>query len=459
MSLGRLVGNWASPPCTEFVSSPIGAFVRSGSTKVRTIHDLSYPPGRSINDHIDPDRFRLQYKTIDDAVAICLSYDEPCFLAKSDLRSAFNHILIQPRYWHKLGFEWQGRFYASACLPFGLRSSPYLFDLFARGLEYMCLKRGASPGTLHYLDDSLTSGSNAIECGRSINVLTETARLAGFDLQSDKCTKPSQCIEFLGIQINTVSRTLSITDTRLHEILDLVETWVDRKRCKKRELLSLIGKLSFVSRVIRAGRTFLRRLITLSTKAKYLHYKLTLNREARADILWWRDCIASHNGVSMFPEHWVTHEYMTVYSDASNVALGAVVGEKWTLMPFVGDKRWLTNKPIHFREMLAVCVALVSFAHVLANCKVLLMVDNQAIVHAINKGSIKCNDTMELVRSLYYTLCLYNIECKCEYIATHDNVLADALSRLDFVSFRRNHPDAEQHMCPPGDVRWHNICI
>ena len=35
----------------------------------------------------------------------------------------------------------------------------------------------------------------------------------------------------------------------------------DRKACKKRELLSLIGSLSFACRPIRAGSTFLRRHI------------------------------------------------------------------------------------------------------------------------------------------------------------------------------------------------------
>ena len=403
LSLGRLVGPWASPPCKDFVSSPIGAFLKSGSSnKVRVIHDLSFPPGNSVNDHIDPDQFRLTYKSIDDAVGICMSYSQPCYLAKSDLRSAFNSITVNPKFWHKLGFEWQGMFYASACLPFGLRSSPALFDIFARGLEFMSISRGMSPGSIHYLDDTLTSGSCAAECERSIQIFNQTAQLAGFDLQIEKCTTPAQSIEFLGIQINTVTRTLSITDTRLNEILQLLSVWEGKKRCTKRELLSLIGKLSFVSRVIRAGRTFLRRLINLSTKVKYLHYKLSLNKQAQADIHWWKTCIDSHNGVAMFPEYWVTNEYHTIYSDASNVALGAVIGLKWTLLPFIGNNRWLCDMPIHFREMLAVCVAVKTYAPSLANQKVLLMVDNQAIVWAINNGTIKCDKTMELVRCLYF---------------------------------------------------------
>lgn len=48
--------------------------------------------------------------------------------------------------------------------------------------------------------------------------------------------------------------------------------WKGRKAGRKQELLSLIGSLSHTSTVVRAGRTFLRRLIDLSTKADHLDH-------------------------------------------------------------------------------------------------------------------------------------------------------------------------------------------
>ena len=41
--------------------------------------------------------------------------------------------------------------------------------------------------------------------------------------------------------------------------------WVQCKKCSKQEFLSLIGKLSFICKVVHPGRIFLRRLIDLST--------------------------------------------------------------------------------------------------------------------------------------------------------------------------------------------------
>ncbi len=123
----------------------------------------------------------------------------------ADLSAAVQHV--DPKYWNKLGFKWQNKFYLFACLPFGCRASPYLFNVLAQGLEYMAINSGMSSTSCHYLDDTFTCHSTREKCQQSIDTFNETARLAGFTLQPEKC----QEMEFLGIQINTVNSTLSIS--------------------------------------------------------------------------------------------------------------------------------------------------------------------------------------------------------------------------------------------------------
>ncbi len=458
LSLGRVVGPWSHPPCDGYIASPIGAFVRSGSTKVRVIHDLSYPAGDSINDHIDPDKFTLQYVTVDDAAKMCAQFPE-AWMAKSDLASAFLHVLVKPQYWHQLGFKWKGLYYAFAVLPFGCRASPKLFDTLACGLEYMAKYRGTCNSTCHYLDDTFTCNATRESCQASIDKFNETAKLAGFTVQEDKCTKANQVMEFLGVVINTVEGTLSISQERMTEIVNLLQTWQSKRSCTKRQLLALIGKLSFAARVIRSGRTFLRRLIDLSKKARHLHHRLKLNVSAKLDIKWWLTCIASHNGVTMFPSDWNDANYSTMFSDASDQACAFVWKGRWSVCPFQGKYTPLTETPIHFRELLAVCKGVATFGHELRNSKLKVMVDNQAICYAINSGTIKCVQTMELIRSLYFMLCMFNIEIKAEYINTRDNVWADALSRLDMKKFWYTCPSAERSMTFPIDVKYYDSYI
>ena len=57
VKLGRKAGPFRQPPFENFVVSPMGAFKR----KHRVIHDLSWPPGHSINDFISEDDSRVDY--------------------------------------------------------------------------------------------------------------------------------------------------------------------------------------------------------------------------------------------------------------------------------------------------------------------------------------------------------------------------------------------------------------
>ena len=56
--------------------------------RVRVIHDLSWPPGRSVNDFISATECSLSYVTVDQAANLCLLYSTP-WIIKMDLKAAF----------------------------------------------------------------------------------------------------------------------------------------------------------------------------------------------------------------------------------------------------------------------------------------------------------------------------------------------------------------------------------
>ena len=108
----------------------------------------------------------------------------------------------------------------------------------------------------------------------------------GVPLATEKTVGPSQCLTFLGIEIDATTQSIRLPLDKFEEISSLLRRWVDRKKCTKRELLSLIGSLSFACKCVKPGRMFLRRLITLSTQVTSLNHNISLNLEARADIQW-----------------------------------------------------------------------------------------------------------------------------------------------------------------------------
>jgi len=87
--------------------------------------------------------------------------------------------------------------------------------------------------------------------------------------------------------------------------------------CRKRELLSLFGLLNHACKAIWAGRSFVRRLIDESTKAKRLEHFIRLNEEAWSDLQWWRCFVDKWNGVSMLSSLNKQQPVAIVTADAS----------------------------------------------------------------------------------------------------------------------------------------------
>ena len=81
---------------------------------------------------------------------------------------------------------------------------------------------------------------------------------------------------------------------------------------------SLLGYLNHACSVVRPGRSFIGRLISLLTDAKRKHRDIIrINTEARSDIKWWTMFIESWNGVSILRDQILTQPDHELWSDAS----------------------------------------------------------------------------------------------------------------------------------------------
>ena len=98
------------------------------------IYYLSAPAGHSINDFIDSLTYSISYCSIDDAYTIINTLGTGALLSKIDLKDVFHLIPIRPADRNLLGIHWKQNFYIDTCLPFGLRSPPYLFNCLSTAL-------------------------------------------------------------------------------------------------------------------------------------------------------------------------------------------------------------------------------------------------------------------------------------------------------------------------------------
>jgi len=101
------------------------------------------------------------------------------------------------------------------------------------------------------------------------------------------------------MELDSIEGVIRLPEDKLRDLQVQLRAWRKKKGCKKRELLSLLGLLNHACKAVRAGRSFLCRLIDESTKEKKLEHFVRLNEDARSDIEWWYRFAETWNGVSM----------------------------------------------------------------------------------------------------------------------------------------------------------------
>ncbi len=79
----------------------------------------------------------------------------------------------------------------------------------------------------------------------------------------------------------------------------------------------MVGTLTHTGRAVKAGRSFIRRLIDLAKSTRRMDQHIRLSREARADIEWWVLHAGAWNGIAMIFSIRAAHPEVTVTSDAS----------------------------------------------------------------------------------------------------------------------------------------------
>ena len=426
VSRGHTAGPFVAPPFPITHCSPLGATPKPDGS-IRLILDLSQPRGLSVNEGIDKAEFSVRYSRFDDAVALVEALKPGAFMAKADIKHAFRLCPVRSADWHLLCFKWEGHFYVDVVLPFGCRSSPFIFNTFADALQWICVQVGGLTAILHYLDDFFFTRASASLCQHSLDTFIGICGQLHVPLAPEKIVHPTRVIQYLGIIIDSQRREIRLPDDKMDRLMEALPKWHDKRKCTKRELLSLIGVLSFACRVVKPGRIFLRRLIDLATQAQTLNRHLDLNAEARADIAWWMAFLPDWNGRALFQAPPVSADSMRFATDASGLGLGAVFGKKWPPQ--------LANFHINIKELFAIVAAVHAWADQWRDLQLVTSTDNMAIVQVWLSGTCKSPPIMALVRRFFFFLARRNLNLTLTHIPGKLNIDADLCSRLQVQKF------------------------
>ena len=256
---------------------------------------------------------------------------------------------------------------------------------------------------------------------------------------------------FLGIELDTTSQIARLPHDKLTALVAELHSFASlhqlQHTCTKRQLLSLIGKLSFACKVIPAGRIFLRRLLDLAHSVDDLNTSLVFNPEAHLDVHWWLCLVEQWNGTAFFLEPaWVPASDLQLFSDASStIGYGAYWNGAWL------NQRWppeLMHHSIEWKELYAIVIACEVWGSHWRRKRILFHCDNMAIVRIWETGLSRNSQLMYLVRALFFVAASNNFNVLIHHIPGIDNSVADALSRFQVAKFRALAPDADTNPTP-----------
>ena len=410
---------------------PLLVIIKPGK-KARLCVDLS----RNMNDALHYVPFR--YSTVTDAVR--LSFPR-CWYAKLDLSNCFLSFPLHPMARPYLRFQLDDRYYQFDRMPFGLASAPRICTQLLSVVAHELTLRGVT--FVRYLDDFLFIAADHHTCAHMLSTALRVFTAYGLVVNPDKTEHPTQCITFLGIVLDSIQCILSVSQERCEELLQLMSEYKHTVTCSGHSLLSLIGKLSFAAQVMPGARPFMRRLLD-AVSGHRGHKLVRLPPSFQIDLRFWESRMLHWNRRSK----WVTGAPWILVSDASLEGFGF---HCWSipshinidsvprhLIPGAGHYGYWSkchteytdsHRKIGWCEMFSALFALLTYASLMHDQSVILVLDNKSDVDIINRQATRSTRIALLLRAMFDICYQHNISISARHLPGVDNVLADFLSR------------------------------
>lgn len=424
----------------EVVVTPLAMVPKPNTSKHRMIRDLSAPEGDSVNDGIKglPE---LTLPQLEDVLRLVLAWRAAgysrVYLRRVDVDGAYRRIPVRARDRWQLVLEWLGVLYADAVLPMGLKSSCHLYQRITLAVIWGLARRGISAAG--YLDDTIVVGPAAYVEGWA-DVVRRTLDQIGLDHSVKKWHEDGEageCMIVLGYEVDLRRDSVSLPEPKIRRLESGLRRVVRSTSMRRGELAQVVGWLGHLVRVVPAMKpwcggfyhqsgAFARRLDTRWTRVSR-----GMKRCGGAWLKWLR----ARTGGSLFSMWGCHRQAWTIYSDSSEWggafwtrALGGVWW-RW-------DRVWpgYINKSIHINvlELVTMVTALWWWKCEVRGRVVRLRADNKAALGVLRRGHSSVSPHLQAAVERWGEVLGWaqgGAVVTWDWVASHANIFADALSR------------------------------
>ena len=295
---------------------------------------------------------------------------------------------------------------------------------------------------LCYMDDFLICGkADTNQCANHMSAMTALCSELGVPLAVEKTVGPTTRTVFLGIEIDTVSQTLSIPSNKYTRLVDMIDLWLIKTTCSRKEVQSLVGTLMFASKCVPSGRLFTRRLTASLSQIRPPVVSITLDRDFYLDLSWWKVFLPRWNGTCRFIKPFWSHSSsINLFTDASaTLGCGAFFDGAWFTLRW---PQWLlsANFSIEFLEYLPILFACLVWKESFHTRQIFFQCDNLGAVQAWLKLGSSSRAVLHILREITSISAASNFLIRLVHLPGIDNGIADALSRNDMTRFRSLAP-------------------
>ena len=231
---------------------------------------------------------------------------------KIDLARAFRQLKVDPYDFPLLCLRWRDEFFCDTSVPFGHRSGGLGCIRLTSAIGYIHSLRGHHVMT--YFDDMI-SGELPENAERSFNHLHGLLRKLHMPISVSKLAPPSTRITCLGIEIDSTSQTLAISEQKLNEIVHKCSEVLKKKSISVKHLQFVIGLLLFIHKAVKPARIFVNRMLQSLRNSQGMEF-VNVDAEMLKDLRWFVKFVAKYNGCSKYV-HTPIQSFQQVELDAS----------------------------------------------------------------------------------------------------------------------------------------------
>jgi hypothetical protein len=448
IQLGGLAGPFEKVPWWDTVLSPLMTAPKKPSSR-RTVYDASF--GDFSLNNSTPGEFYLgqpcvyTYPKIDDFRRLVLRCGPGSFMFKRDLSRFFLQIPLDPVEYHRVGMLWRGLFFFFIGLAFGLRHSGLQGQRLTDALSWIHRRLGLETANgeqfnvVNYSDDLGGCETELLRAEESFTKLKQLMDDLGLEESTKKAEAPANQLVYLGVMFDSILMQMRVPPEKLSEIKSEIGQWSRKTTITRRNLQSLLGKLFWVSRVVRLARVFMGRLLQqLRTMANIgENVKVKLSEDSRKDLKWWARYLEHFNGIQMIMEEdpfplelsqLLDRPFEVYAGDATPVGGGGWFGDQYWSRMLPRDLQD-PQLPIHVKEFWCLIVSARLWGKNWTGRAITLFCDNCSVVDTINHKKPRDPALLSLLREFLYIAVSFKFFPVVRKISTTDNYLADHISR------------------------------